>query len=463
MFLGAVLVCLNGCTYLIGDTVSGESHGVTADDASSQEESAAASSAETTEESESAQVKALYQAATELLLLDKQVIDIFANLAPAEYAVDLSMEDYGYRVGDTYYKLRDDCPYADYSALQQLLALTYGAESGVAEKYLNGFPTYGYPVFRSDYEGKAQFCCQYDAEFYIYPRDAELRFTGATEGGYGFVYTYGADSYAFEITATPEGYRLNNSLLFIAEAAAIAAGGSDTISENIGSAKVLKGNCLWVNVFVGCFDSSWDEASRADVKEMVTEAGDYIVTQGQNYGVTDLCFEYLWTDTRLDISAPDYLTGATWAVDAFEDSCYGDFDGFAQSTTINADWDNVFFMFHFNCHGRSFSIPCDRNVGEDSKYYYENCVLFYSLPEDGEYFACPAVYMHELLHLFGAADLYSGTVSDKGAALAKLYFEHDIMLYEPTDITDCYIGDLTAKLLGWTEGLSPQLKDVIER
>ena len=403
----------------------------------------------------------LVTVAAELLALDGQVIDIFANQALAPYALGLEMTSYGYAVSDRYYTLSEECEYATFSALEELVCSVYSEESGIALRYLNNYPALGGPVFRQDYKGNTQFCNIYNAAFDTDTAGAVISFLGnGAEGVYRMQYSKGGSIYEFEMKATESGYRLNHSLLFLYEDAVISSSSADAVTENAGSAERLVGECLIINLLVDDGDNKWNAETSAELKKMVETAGDYIVSQSKEYGVEGLKFEYLWKETGLDLTAPHYSGGATWASTAFEDC--GGYDAYVESLLPEGYKGNYSVMFHFNKQGRSFSVPCDDYFEAKGEYLNEFCVMFYSLPDDNSYFACPALYMHELLHTYGAVDLYEEMLTEKGNALAKVYFDKDIMRYESVDIEACYIGSLTAKLLGWTDSMPVQLKDFLK-
>jgi len=83
-------------------------------------------------------------------------------------------------------------------------------------------------------------------------------------------------------------------------------------------------------------------------------------------------------------------------------------------------------LFCINCNDRSFSIPCN---GEN---HFEFAVLY---REHGD-------YRHELLHLFGAKDLYT---APSICTVAAPRFPNSIMLRQG----DVSVDPLTAYLVGW--------------
>lgn len=401
----------------------------------------------------------LERAALELLAVDLQVIDIFANQALAPYAVGLPTESYGFRVGADYYGLDGDCLYSDFSAIEALLASAYSEDSGAPRRFLEEYPIKESPAIRSDYLGNTQICYLYDADFDTSLEGAAVTYLGERdEGVYRFQYGKGSRYYSFEMTEGECGYRLNDSLLFIAEAVLEKESTVDSAAEEVGSAVELRGECLWINVFVDNYDSVWDAESTRAVEAMVKEAGAYIEECGRAYGVEDLVLDYAWSSVEVGGYSPSYDGGVDWAIDTFKELCYDGYDGYVAELLEGKSPDNYCITFHFNRHGRSFCVPCDIYTGNNSAYHNEFCVLYYSEPEEGTYFACPALYMHEFLHNFGAVDIYKEMLTEKGEALAEVYFDKDIMRYEPVDIRNCGIGPLTAKLVGWTEYLPGHLR-----
>ncbi|MBR6594357.1 MAG: hypothetical protein IKK83_04160 [Clostridia bacterium] len=402
--------------------------------------------------------EAVITAARELLVLDGRVADIFARAALAPYAEGLEKGDYGYLVTGDYYRVSASSGYGRLEDVAALLDSVYTEESGIKNRYLTDYPRYGSPALRQDYVGNTEYCHSYVTDFNTDPHSASLSLLEREGDLYRLQYSEGTHVYCFEMRLTADGYRLEDSLLLLSEEQARAQDVADTITEDIGSAGEMRGSCLWVNVFADCLSSDWDGESEAAVKAMVEEARGHLLSCAAEYGVEELSIELSWVNIDLGISPPDYLNGARWALEAFEGGGYGSYPEFARSLCQDGDYDNVFINFHFNEHGRSFCLPCDSAVGEDSDYYYEHMVTYYSQQGEGAYFACSAVYMHELLHAFGAVDLYDEWLTEQGGDLAALYFDYDIMRREPWDIKQSYVSELTAKLIGWSEGLDPQLR-----
>ena len=121
---------------------------------------------------------------------------------------------------------------------------------------------------------------------------------------------------------------------------------------------------------------------------------------------------------------------------------------------------SVGFLFFLPVDGVSFTMVHYLEDGSD--FYHEYCTLYqydtYSSPGTPE---TPAVFAHEILHLFGAPDLYAGSsdvfVTDELSAYAQSAWPHAIMLdtYAPGgalvyDRIDKQLSPLTAYRLGLT-------------
>lgn len=80
-------------------------------------------------------------------------------------------------------------------------------------------------------------------------------------------------------------------------------------------------------------------------------------------------------------------------------------------------------------------------------------------------FKWPSVIAHNILHLFGAADLCKSYMrqNDKNIEYAKKTFPNDIMQQvEKQNIRDYQILDFTSYLIGWKEKLDPKYKSLLD-
>lgn len=412
---------------------------------------------------------ALCEELRSLIELDRRVIDIFANGKLFEEVLYAS----GYESGGPtempepepgeYLPVPEGNEYALYGDVYSLLESVYTADSTAIDGYLYNSRGYGPAAVRQSYDGRTEVCCVYKADYRLDPQSALITYIGRDCEDYSFSYSDGTYSYTVFAAETADGLRLTDSLYFLElKRQSELPYSKDTVSERCGSCAVLEGNCLIINVFAEDGDSAWTATARQEAMDMLDEGLEFLKQAALEYGVDNIEFTHVNVDMRVGADAMDYTIGGSYMFYAFDGTGYDGMADFVGVQSNGISYDNVCTIFHFNKHGRSYFVPCMAEDYEaDSDWYYEYGVLFYSTPEDGEYFSCASVYAHELLHAFGAKDLYAETVTERGESLASLLFDCDIMRYEPVEIESCYVGPLTAKLIGWQDTLTDQLRDVL--
>jgi hypothetical protein len=125
--------------------------------------------------------------------------------------------------------------------------------------------------------------------------------------------------------------------------------------------------------------------------------------------------------------------------------------------------DGVHVMVYANACGRSHALPFTER-GDARDHFLEGCVL-YRRWEDGDDYLWPPVIAHELLHVYGAWDLYpdAPSVRPPQAHMAGRLFANDVMRVSRRDIRGLQVGALTAWRIGWApekewfEGFRPDV------
>ncbi len=442
----AATLCFSACTFGIA---------APSEDGASSEESGFFSSEESVAPSE--EPSELCEELRALLKLDMQIIDLFAN-----GAFENEMGEAAPAFGE-YTTLNENSPYYLMQSVYELLESVYAYGSEPIDKYINAFPDHGPLVVFEGENGKTEVCVVFKDSFYRDTENAEIRHIGQSGGVHSFSYYDGTYSYTVTAAETSKGLRLTSSLYLLEQARLESLPWLESVaSERNGSASTLTGDCVIINVFANDSDSSWTESAKAEASDMINEGLAFLKESALLYGVDDLNFITVDIDFTVGENAATYEYGAGYGTSAFVGTEYEDIKDFTEEMSKGMSYDNICVLFHFNKHERSYFVPCDADYGDDSTWYYEFGVLFFSKPHQGIYYSCPAVYAHELLHAFGAKDLYEGTVTDEGNKLCELHFETELMRYEPTDISECFVGELTAKLVGWEKYLCPQFKEVLD-
>ena len=215
-----------------------------------------------------------------------------------------------------------------------------------------------------------------------------------------------------------------------------------------GSSKKLQGTCVFINVFVSNKVYFIREKDKELKLQTLHEAVEYIYQQAEKYGQS-LSIIYDTEDTNIDCTV-DYAIPIgprdleSWPYETFIEEIRSkyDIDGIMEKY----DADNLSFLIHFDTSGLGVDFALmSRKIGNSINRYYESAILY---TEKYKFF------VHEILHLFGAIDLYN--LNEERLALAKEYFPNDIMI--TTIKSDCIVGELTAYLIGWTDKLDEKYK-----
>ena len=245
----------------------------------------------------------------------------------------------------------------------------------------------------------------------------------------------------------------------------------------LGSAAELSGNTVIVTIFASDADYEWDftslddQITRENAKRYIQIATDWIVEQATAYG-KDVSFIYSYDDS----SDLYYETTFSSSIckDEIGESCedvwnYIDTDIPAiEELETEYSADNVFYMLYYNTPV-DFQITSNtRNHYDDMEYPYEYCSMYlhsYSIEEN------PASYAHEILHIFGAPDLYASYGSEDNYGITDEYVEYcatahanEIMYNtydeetgEPIyDSINNILTDVTAYYIGWIDTLEEQ-------
>lgn len=220
---------------------------------------------------------------------------------------------------------------------------------------------------------------------------------------------------------------------------------------NKGSAKQLKGKIYVLSVFVS--DKEWSKKQKKVVLDKVLEAEKWLKKSARKYG-SNIEFKngrLGWDKTLIMNPKPkDYDSGelSTYLVHDVVRKL-----GFAQPQDV-ITWakekvgaDQVVVMIFVDGPGRGYAMPYSEG---STKRMLEGAVLF--CDSSLEQPVRPASIAHEILHLFGAWDLYeTDATSKKMEDRAKDDFPGEIMGRSPYNISDAVMSDLTA----WRVGIAP--------
>ena len=227
-----------------------------------------------------------------------------------------------------------------------------------------------------------------------------------------------------------------------------------------GSAHKLEGDVYVLNFFVGTPDAPADAALARSCLDDLAKAEAWLERQAARFGkrlhFTGASYGMNGELTLPRESIPDDpgIPNAWF----FPETVYrkqGFRDGWDVSEYINwelsdcAQWISI---VHCNIRGRSFACPASQELisCNEKKFFLESCVVF-------RYDSWPpyrpttaATYAHEILHLFGASDLYARNPAEKkDEARFRRRYPDSIMLGSRESLQESTVDEVTAWLVGW--------------
>ena len=241
----------------------------------------------------------------------------------------------------------------------------------------------------------------------------------------------------------------------------------DTTGGSVGD---LKGSTVIVTILADDTLYSWDrtdsnDKSRMDtVQEYLNIATDYLTENAAKYGskvwfTTDFIHN---SDLLYTVSFNHIVTNSSTDSYDLDDNAWHFIDRNIDEESIREKYhaDNVVYLMVFDTDEDCSAITCTRNWYQNAAYDYEIVYLYYI---DMEMVNPPAVYAHEILHTFGAPDLYTPD-SDFGIGRDFVNYvgqnmPNEIMYTCSDPLTGSYVYDrvpnemseLTAYFVGLTD------------
>ncbi len=194
-------------------------------------------------------------------------------------------------------------------------------------------------------------------------------------------------------------------------------------AQSKGDSRSLKGNVVVALIFADEPDSSWSENNKRNYLFKLMSETNSLKTEAEKYGTAlDISLVSFTCKTSVNLSMTDY---SSWLNEAMSSV------GFSSSNAVDYlknkyDKDEAAVVFVIKGSGRPFSLPSTENTGFECSFIYSD----------------DAGFRHELLHLFGAKDLY---YPQSVKALAEESFSESVMFLSKNKTVD----SLTAYLVGW--------------
>ncbi len=170
-----------------------------------------------------------------------------------------------------------------------------------------------------------------------------------------------------------------------------------------GSAKYLAGRTGIVTFFVGDGSTKWTKTDIVNVCDKIDLAAVYLEKCGMKYNqnveliynMEDLMHYEVYSGRLSDWEDINYTREVYNWIEK-------DVDCNALMRKYNLD--GIAFVCVLNASGKSYAVP--HIVEQDAANYYEVAYMYLFESEYRDKYENPASYAHELLHLFGAVDLY---------------------------------------------------------
>jgi hypothetical protein len=228
-----------------------------------------------------------------------------------------------------------------------------------------------------------------------------------------------------------------------------------------GSAIELNGNIYILAVFITTPKKKWTYDEKTDLIASQLKAQEWLKNKAKLYG-TDISFENGFYGLKSDIFVDEiksikevYEARLDWVYSILTKIGYSSPLEFLEKLKNTKQCSNALVIIYANESGRPYAVPYSTGWNKE-KYFFEGCMIY---GKSKNYPPCAATIAHEILHLFGAWDLYRLDKKDKERARkAKDLYPDDIMLEGGCDLETLKISRLTA----WLVGICKKKEDVFE-
>jgi len=217
-------------------------------------------------------------------------------------------------------------------------------------------------------------------------------------------------------------------------------------SRNSGLAKRLKNDVTIAYIYLD--DNKWSKWS-AKLRQKnhfnIDQVTRWYKIQADQYDVDSLNIDvrYFYVKSPKGLSK-EWLREAAFFKHAqsliAQQLGYTDFKAFTDALANHNPYHDVALVFHTNNQARSFAMSC-ANI-RHNRCKNEYVMLTEKMNHNPYSWATQQVQSHEILHLFGAADLYN-------IKAAKDYAVTDLMNYYSQELKYASIEPITAWAIGW--------------
>jgi hypothetical protein len=225
-------------------------------------------------------------------------------------------------------------------------------------------------------------------------------------------------------------------------------------NRRAGSAFNLSGRIYTLSCFVSDNAESWTKKEKLEHLNLLKEGQNWIEKQAGLYGV-DVEFVRggnfgLEEDIKFEKVARGTASGnepVDWASKVLYKIGYKSTLDLYEWTITNNICDNIHLVVFVKGKGNSYAMAYKENANKEM-YFIESCVI-YEKYNSARPLAVASI-AHEILHLYGAMDLYKTFKQTKENEIeAKKLFPNSIMLRTTYDINELSVDKFNAWLIGW--------------
>ena len=228
-------------------------------------------------------------------------------------------------------------------------------------------------------------------------------------------------------------------------------------NEAYGSAKSLTGKIKVIDIFISDDKKGWSDEDKKLALAKQEYGHRWVQEQARKYNPeSNLEFNVSVIGEEHDIKVKEVFASRTpgginlisWILPAIG---YKSSKSFYDSLMIADSSDNVFVMIFAKKTGRAFSQPLWYKTDRNAERFLEATIVY--TEGYGDEILNIGTIVHEMLHLFGAWDIYSDKTSGQTYQVQKSaidVFGNSVMINSHKVITELNIDKLTA----WTVGLT---------
>ena len=219
--------------------------------------------------------------------------------------------------------------------------------------------------------------------------------------------------------------------------------------RDVGSARQFKGKVAIYHLFANDSQTSWSKDEKQEILSRLSQAYGFLNHQSELHGEKVNFIEQIGPTVKLKRRLPTgTFVDPSWTEHVIRKGSTVASEELVTRLKQTHKADSAIICIHINKPALSYNLAFYENVAEE--FAAERMVCFSTYPDSRPTSA--ATYAHEILHLFGAGDLYFPyDKDDYRKQVAKRYFPNDVMFRVDYNLYRLNIGPFTAYRIGWRD------------